>query len=193
MSKEEFVNSYMSKLSAITPNEVDEMRDDKARKLALEAKFMADVPTAFKKGLRIDPGHKLVLSTNSVIYGLYGTGKTHTAYSIAKELYMTQKVRTWRVVREIEIINELRGNSLAGRVFMQYDFLAIDEFGKINDTEFVKAQIFNILDERNDWHKKTLLICNAKDISDLRKIISVAVGDRYKGCLVFLGGGSKRN
>lgn len=192
MSKEDFVNNILSSLNAITPLEIDTEQQEVEKKKRLNGEFMSKVPTVFKKGLLDDLDNKLILNTNSIIYGLYGTGKTHTAYSLARWLYLNGKIRTYRVVREIEIINELRENSLAGNKFAAYDFLAIDEFGKVNDTDYTKAQIFNILDSRNDWQKRTLLICNTDSIEGLRKIIPVAIGDRYKNNIVFMGGESRR-
>lgn len=192
MSKEDFVNGIIANLKAITPRETDIEKEETTRAQRLNNEFMLNVPTVFKKGLLSDLDDKLIQSTNSIIYGLYGVGKTHTAYSLARWLYINGKIRTYKVVREIEIINELRENSLAGNKFIAYDFLVIDEFGKINDSDYTKAQIFNILDNRNDWQKKTLLICNADNIEGLRKIIPNALKDRYKHNKIFMGGKSKR-
>lgn len=157
----------------------------------LEA-FMLNVPKIHREDLNFNNNKSLLTERNAILYGDYGTGKSYTAYAIAKELYLNKKIERFEIVREITIINKLRSDPLSGTHYKNVDFLVIDEFGKVNDTDFTKAQIFDIIDERNDWDRKTLLICNAKDDSELNKIISDAIKDRYKNCVIKLTGESRR-
>ncbi|MCP4354464.1 MAG: ATP-binding protein, partial [Proteobacteria bacterium] len=76
--------------------------------------------------------------------------------------------------------------------FKNVDLLIVDEMGKNNDSDFNKAQIFEILNHRYDWEKKTILICNCEEKKELYEILSHAILDRFREEIILMDGVSKR-
>jgi hypothetical protein len=152
--------------------------------------YLSMIPKRYRVNMVFDGEPKLLTEECSLIYGNYGTGKTWTAYAIARELYLSMQINTFQIVREAQLLHSIRESQY--RRFEECDLLVIDEFGKGSDTEFAKAEIFNIIDLRYDEMRKTILICNAKDKEELKKAVSFAVLDRYRNNIVFLDGKSRR-
>jgi DNA replication protein DnaC len=138
------------------------------------------------------------IPTCTILYGGFGTGKTWRAYETAFQLYKKGWVSGFQHITEIGIINEIKAgfvdNSFDIRVkkFKEIDLLIVDEMGKNNDSDFNKAQIFEILNYRYDWEKKTILICNCEDKKELYDILSPAILDRFRERIVKMDGKSKR-
>jgi DNA replication protein DnaC len=146
-----------------------------------------------------EPMHSDVVNAYcSIMYGGFGTGKTWEAYSIARKLYLEGIVNNFELVTEIGLLNELKAGfndgSFNERVskYKNIDLLIVDEIGKSNDTDFNKSLLFEILNHRYDWLKKTILICNAKEKKELFDLMPTATIDRFRECIVFMDGKSRR-
>lgn len=155
-------------------------------------------PRYLSKGLKPSKNEKILKSDCSILFGGFGTGKTWEAYSVSKRLYIDGSIESFKVITEIGLVNEIKSgfkdNSFDKKLkeLKTVDFLTVDEVGKSTDSEFDKSQLFEILNYRYDWMKKTMLICNASEVEELKKILSPAILDRYRECIIQMGGASKR-
>ncbi len=137
-------------------------------------------------------------SSCTIFYGGFGTGKTWRAYKIAYDLYLSSKIDGYKHITEVGMINEIKAgfnnNTFDSRVesFKNVDLLIVDEMGKNNDSDFNKAQIFEILNHRYDWEKKTILICNCEEKKELYEILSDAILDRFREEIILMDGESRR-
>ena len=140
----------------------------------------------------------LINSTCSILYGGFGTGKTWTAYSLIKKLYCNLYINSYEIITEAGLLNHLKAgfsnNSFEDRMnkYKETDLLIVDEMGKSNDSDFNKAQLFEILNYRYDWMKKTVLICNCVDKSEITDILNPAITDRFRELIINMDGQSKR-
>lgn len=152
--------------------------------------YMKMVPKRYRQAMTFEGEQALLEKDCSLIYGPYGTGKTWTAYALARRLYMDRTIGKFLIVREAKLLQDVRGG--LGYQYESCDLLVIDEYGKGSNTEFAKAEIFNIIDARYDEMRRTVLICNAKDEKELVEAVPFAVLDRYRQNIVFIGGQSRR-
>ena len=199
MEKEKFVNGLLSNIAYLPDEEFTKIEEkqkaDKAE--SLESMFIARTPSRYKD-VKFTGDPNLLEAQRAVIYGPYGTGKTYLGYSIARELFVAGRVKDFQVVRERELYNliiEAQANKSMGQVrekFFHTGLLVIDEYGKNPQTDAATSQIFNIIDYRYDWELRTILICNADNGAELKKIVPEAIQDRFIGSTHFLGGGSRR-
>lgn len=197
LGKERFLEKITGNIDIMDDNELEriEKANAESERYARIELFISQVPKRYQE-VEFDGDHRLLEAQRSVIYGPYGTGKTWTGYAIARELYVNGQIETFRVAREREIYNNvLAYQSKPGEVKKLYydvDFLVIDEFGKSSNSDASASQIFDIIDYRYDWKKRTVLICNASTPEELRKIVPEAVQDRFVGSTHLLGGKSWR-
>lgn len=99
-----------------------------------------------------------------LLYGGYGTGKTHLAVAAAREL-AERGYSVW-FKTFAEILDDLRESyqssdtRLVNRRYYNTDILVIDDLGKERMTEWVSEQIFNIVNERYKNAKSMVLTTN---------------------------------
>jgi DNA replication protein DnaC len=160
-------------------------------------KYKTSVPPRYSGVKEID-NEELINATCSILYGGFGTGKTWEAYSLIKKLYCNLYIDDYKLITEAGLINYLKAgfnnNSFESRTnsLKDIDLLVVDEMGKSNDSDFNKAQLFEILNYRYDWMKKTVLICNCVDRSELVDILNPAIADRFRENIIEMKGNSKR-
>lgn len=148
--------------------------------------------------LKMCDNKELEKTVRAIIFGGFGTGKTWLSYSLAKKLYVFQKIKSFEITTEFSMIEDIKAGMMDGskrQITDKYestDFLVVDEVGKINDSEYNKAHLFDILNTRHEYNKRTILICNAKSKSELPSILPTAILDRYRECIIELDGKSKR-
>jgi len=141
----------------------------------------------------------LISSECSIIFGNYGTGKTWLAYSVIKTLIDCGDYSDFELLTEVELITTIKDgfkdNTANDRIerFKEVDLLVIDEMGKSPDKEYSKSQIFEILNYRYNWIKRTILICNASEKKELQGILSPGIYDRYRGNIVEMSGATRRH
>lgn len=134
----------------------------------------------------------------SIFYGGFGTGKTWSAYRVAYDMFTGLYIDDFEHITEVGLLNEIKAgfsdNTFDKRVekYKNVDLLIVDEMGKNNDSDFNKAQIFEILNYRYDWEYKTILICNCEEKKELLDILSPAILDRFRESIVHYDGKSKR-
>lgn len=193
--KEDYVKGILSGIDSVSDEEMEQIEMDRAedKKKSRDSMFSENVPTRYKN-VKFDGDPKLLETQRSVIYGPYGTGKTYLGYAIARELFVSGKIEKYTIVRERELYNViLEGNMKEIREkYFSAGLLIIDEYGKNSITDSSSSQIFNIIDYRYDWELRTILICNAIDGKELKKIVPEAIQDRFIGSTHKMEGESRR-
>lgn len=133
-----------------------------------------------------------------MLVGPYGTGKTHLAYAACNEF----RERRWpfKFIRAVELMRDLRAAISASkkdpeapppemliRAYTTNFLLALDDFGKQQDTEYAGASLFDILDARYAAGHPTIITTN-----DDPEAISPAIASRWSAGIVTCGGRDQR-
>lgn len=154
------------------------------------------LPPRFRGKLKDPVNDKLLDATCSIIHGDFGSGKTWEAYSVARKLLELSLIKKFKLVTEVSLLNDLKDNFdyMGSKIeyYKNLELLIVDEAGKNQDSVFNKAQLFDILNHRYEWEKKTILICNTKKKEDLYNLFPTAILDRFRECIVEMNGNSKR-
>lgn len=119
--------------------------------------------------------------TGLLLYGSVGTGKTHVAACVANALI--DKGYKVRMTNFGSIVNNLQ-ESFQGRqkyiddLAENYNLLIIDDLGAERQSEFMKEQIFNVIDSRYRSGKPMIVTTNLTS-EQLKKPEDVASGRIY--------------
>ncbi len=136
--------------------------------------------------------------TNILFFGDFGTGKTETSFAYIAGLIKRGKIKSFKRDTAYGILSRIKGGFGSGRardeiaLCQNTPLLVIDEFEKVQGSNFDSIQLYDIIRERDEWCKKTILICNAKDVGELEGIIPDPILDRFKHSLIEFSGQSKR-
>ena len=190
-SFEKYEKGYYPYLEGVCSTCLNQEREEKK----LE-QFYENIPPRYRNKLTKPIHSELEQSICSIVWGGFGTGKTWECYSLIKEMITSNKIKTFKLVTEIDLLNDLKDgfDDMQYKIkrYKEIDLLILDEAGKNNDSDFNKAQLFGILNHRYDWEKKTILICNAKTKEEIRQLLPTATLDRFRECVVEMNGSSKR-
>lgn len=154
-------------------------------------KVTREIPPKYKK-CKPEDAPKL---ESSILWGSYGVGKTHSLWCMIKKYGKNDYIKTSEYRLSMDLKAGYSDNTHDNRVekYKNIGFLAIDEYGKVKDTENHRAMIFDILDYRYEQELLTVIAVNAKSIEDLNNIITLDIMDRYRKNIIQLSGESKRN
>lgn len=109
--------------------------------------------------------------------GPNGTGKTHLAVGILRELSLTKGCLSWYFIKVPQLLMTIRQAFKDGfpdseanliKRFVDYDYLVIDELGVEKTTEWGLQTLYLIVDGRSDELKQTIITSNLtlQDIED---------------------------
>ncbi len=181
--KEEFQTNMLKTFTSSPAPEITEEKEQAITKqMPLSKKFDNQLPSKYK-ALR-PPSLKIGIL--AIFWGNIGAGKTCEALTNARESFINREVRDWYYDTEMGLITMLKAGFNDGTFNKNYekmkkiDFLIVDEMGKVNDSEFNNSLIFDILNYRYMWEKRTILICNAKTKEDVKNILTPAIVDRFR-------------
>lgn len=126
-------------------------------------------------------------STSSLILaGTVGTGKTLLAQALAQDLHLANKGFSFSTARQI--IRDIRStwkrdserteDEVIG-LYVNADYLFIDEIGIQYGTESEQIAMFDIINGRYEYERPTILITNL-DIKGLKEIMGERIIDRLR-------------
>jgi len=130
----------------------------------------------FVKEFRHDSGQGLIF------HGSYGTGKTHLAVAIARELLRQKGCSVWFKTFG-ELLQEIRNGFKSGTAeaiskrYYTVDVLVMDDLGKEKLSEWTSEQLFNIVNERYKAQKSMIITTNL-NIAELNRRLDGAVMSR---------------
>lgn len=147
------------------------------RVLAMARRFVESWPEQRDKG------------TSLVLTGGPGTGKTHIACAIARELIIGHLASVCfatvtdclRFVKDTYRKDSERTERQAIATLMDYDLLILDEIGVQLGTDHEKLLLFEILNGRYQDCLPTILLSNLS-AEDLETYLGQRVMDRYREC-----------
>lgn len=124
---------------------------------------------------------------SAVFIGKPGTGKTHLAIGIGlrimhrdgRSVLFSTVMRTIRRVRSTWDRNAEESETEAIAVFTRPDLLILDEVGIQYGSEAEKLLIFDIINDRYESRRPTLLLSNL-DLADVRAYLGERVYDRLR-------------
>ena len=143
----------------------------------------------------------LAKGCGAIFCGKPGTGKTHLAVGIG--LHIMQRNRLVLFVTAQRMFCRIKDSWRKGsdesqsdviRLLTQPDLLILDEIGVQFGSKFEEECLFDVMNERYEKRKPTLLLSN-KDESEVRALIGERVYDRLRedgGVIVPFGWGSHR-
>ena len=148
--------------------------------------------------LSIPPRFRAVLDSDApafdsgILWGNFGTGKTWAMYAKAvqyKDFGLDTEFGILSYIKE-----GFKANDAEARIkeVKRLDFLGVDEFCKVPESDYNKAIIFEILNHRYEWQLPTLLSVNASTREQLKEIIPSALLDRYRANILEFKGRSRR-
>lgn len=119
--------------------------------------------------------------------GTYGTGKTHLAISILKELIKKNGVgvyvKTMSMLRDIRSSYQRESKHTEQQIIDKYVYkglLVLDEVGVQYGTENEKLLIFDVINGRYENYKPTIIISNLS-VKEVKEYLSERVFDRLRG------------
>ncbi len=125
--------------------------------------------------------------TSLVLCGVTGTGKTHLAAAVVREVTLTHGLsarfttagKAFRAVKATYGKGSNDGEDEALRQFTGPDLLVVDEVGVQFGSEFEKNVLFEVINERYGAMRPTILISNLA-LDGLRDYVGERVIDRMK-------------
>jgi len=207
----EVCNGILKRFTFINGNELEycekcsEVRDKEfldeqiKREEAAKRMYLYDnIPSMYSNEDFGPPEENEMKNRSVLIYGEFGTGKTFRAYGIAKNLYYTEVIRSFKVERAFRMMMNIKNsfkNDNYEKIFKSYTatgLLVIDEWGKNTGTEFEESVLFEIVNTRYENLRETIIIINAKDKVELARLMRPDVLDRFRGGLIEINGKSRR-
>lgn len=190
----------------VSEDDLARIERDRHEKLAKESirQAMNDLisctPPKYR-GARIENVPQLKGKENDYVLlfcGNYGTGKTYASFALAHYLVSNEIISTTRAYTAFKLMMEIKSGfadgSYESRVedAMKSGLLIIDEYGKNAGSSFEESVLYEIISERYNYDRRTILITNAKDNNEMKSIVRPDVLDRYKNGIIWFTGESRR-
>ena len=137
---------------------------------------------------------KLYVKNGLILYGNIGVGKTYTAISIMKNIFLNEKYVTWtQFVSMSDFILELVSTG-AYNFFTNLcanDIVLLDDIDKANirenqKSQWVKERIFSLFDYLTSNGKIIIGTTNISSIKDLSKILDASIMSRLINSCIFI-------
>ena len=122
------------------------------------------------------------------LVGSYGTGKTHLAIVIMKELFSKGQINNGLYTTTMRMIRDIRGSYHAKADYTEQeaidkyvdkDLLILDEVGVQNGTDNEKLLIYEVLNGRYENMRPTIIISNYS-VNEIKEYLSERVFDRLQ-------------
>jgi len=123
---------------------------------------------------------------SAILCGMPGTGKTHLAIGVALHIMKTGKIAAFTTVQRMirRLKDSWRNDSQESEsdvigLLVYPDLLIIDEIGVQFGSEFEKNFMFDLLNERYEKRKPTILLSNLTP-TEIKVFLGDRVYDRLK-------------
>jgi DNA replication protein DnaC len=142
---------------------------------------------------------QLIDGASAIIYGGYGCGKTHLAWSLCKLWWDKGDGALYATAQSIYTdIKRQFGGGDPEQVVQRYQeapYLVIDEIDKAYGSQLEYITLFEIVNYRYNWLLPTVIFLNAEKKEDIPALIGGACYDRLgvAGLLIHLTQGSQRS
>ncbi|MCW1306071.1 MAG: ATP-binding protein [Candidatus Parvarchaeota archaeon] len=127
-----------------------------------------------------------------IIYGKYGTGKTHLLSAIIHEAIMGGTLATFANLAKISTLDFGEAKSQLSQL-ADYDLVGIDDFGIESTQNWLMPNIFRLFDDLNEGNKGLVITTNLP-IDEFEKLLGERIKDRLvqHAVVVAMKGTSKR-
>lgn len=133
-----------------------------------------------------------------ILCGTPGTGKTHLACGLAREVILSGRTAMFttvqKLIRKVRASWGTKEEQETLSAFVDIDLLIIDEIGVQAGSESEKNILFDIINSRYEDERSTIIITNC-DLPGLRHYLGERIVDRFrenKGRLIQFNGKSYR-
>ena len=139
---------------------------------------------AMKKTAEIVQDGRVLQGRGALLYGMVGTGKTHCAVSMLREVL---KVSTYNCTfeRSADIISKIikyEGKDTYIQEVMAYDVIILDDLDKMYmQNEWVKERAFTLLDSIVSSEKVLIATTNLESLRELDDKFGMAISSRIIG------------
>lgn len=133
-----------------------------------------------------------------ILCGTPGTGKTHLACGLAREVILAGHTAMFttvqKLIRKVRASWGTKEEQETLSTFIDIDLLIIDEIGVQAGSENEKSILFDIINSRYEEERSTIIITNC-DLNGIRHYLGERIVDRFrenKGRLIQFNGKSYR-
>lgn len=125
--------------------------------------------------------------TSVFLHGTYGSGKTHFAFAMLREMFKSCPLKLWPRYftspeldkRLLKALKSEEGDEYEIKNISSQDILFIDDIGRETKSERLRNQYFEILNYRYSNKLPTILTSNF-DLEDLDEIIDGSISSRIQ-------------
>lgn len=125
-------------------------------------------------------------STGMIFMGKPGTGKSHLATAIAKEV-ICKKGKSAMMTTAMKMLRQIKSSwkdesiseETALRKFIQPDVLIIDEIGVQFGSDTERLYLTEIINDRYEWMKQTIVLTNLT-MEELNVVLGERILDRFR-------------
>lgn len=210
LSEEERLANLEKQREAEREEEARKAREaeERKRKAVLESRYK-QVPARYRfstldtyrnDGFKASVEYRqLIDGASAIIYGGYGCGKTHIAWSLCKLRWDKGEGALYTTAQSIYTdIKQQFGGGDPEQVLKMYQtdpYLVIDEIDKAYGSQLEYITLFEIVNYRYNWLLPTVIFLNAEKKEDIPALIGGACYDRLgvAGLLIHLTQGSQRS
>ncbi|MGC8590399.1 ATP-binding protein [Athalassotoga sp.] len=111
-----------------------------------------------------------------ILYGGYGTGKTHLLSAIIQEAIMMGVYASFSNLAKISTMGFEESKSELSKL-VEYDLLGLDDFGIESSQNWLTPHIFKLFDDLNEG-KKGLVMTTNMSLKGLQELLGERISDR---------------
>ncbi len=111
-----------------------------------------------------------------ILYGGYGTGKTHLLSAIIQEALMLGTYATFANLAKISTMGFDEAKGELSRL-TEYELLGLDDFGIESSQNWLTPHIFKLFDDLNE-QKRGLVMTTNMSLSGLQELLGERISDR---------------
>ena len=111
-----------------------------------------------------------------ILYGGYGTGKTHLLSAIIQEAIMSGAQATFANLAKISTLEFEKAKSGLAQL-TEYDLIGLDDFGVESSQNWLTPHVFKLFDDLNE-NRKGLVMTTNMPLKGLQELLGERISDR---------------